>query len=126
MIVVDASVLVAFLDPDDLHHHAAIYLLARARPPLLVHPISAAEILVAPIRGGVAAEVWADLEAIGVEIDTRPIDPMQLARLRNETGLKIPDCCVVATALNRRSPIATFDEQLARHAPSGRSVAGDE
>ena len=61
MIVVDASVLIAFLDAKDIHHGAAVELLAEAHPPLLVHPISAAEVLVAPVRHGVDDEVWADL-----------------------------------------------------------------
>lgn len=116
MIVVDASALIAFLDPDDAHHTDSIALLGDAVPPLLVHPITAAEVLVAPVRRGVADAVWADLVAIGVEIDTTPIDPFQLARLRAETGVKMPDCCVLATAANRQVGVATFDERLARHA----------
>ena len=114
MIVVDASVLMAFLDPLDAHHRAAIALLEAATPPLLVHPITAAEVLVAPVRLGVADDVWADLVAIGVTIDDRPIDPWQLARLRAETGHKMPDCCVLATALTRNATVATFDDRLGR------------
>jgi predicted nucleic acid-binding protein len=118
MIVVDASVLIAFLDSDDVHHPAAITLLEHATPPLLAHPITAAEVLVAPVRRGVADAVWADLVAIGVEVDTTPIDPLQLAKLRAATNCKMPDCCVLATAANRHAPVATFDERLARHAAS--------
>jgi predicted nucleic acid-binding protein len=118
MIVVDASVLIAFLDPNDTHHHTAVETLADATPPLLVHPITAAEVLVAPARRGIADAVWADLMAIGVEIDDTAIDPMRLVRLRAETGCKMPDCCVLATAAVRRAPVATFDERLARNAKS--------
>jgi predicted nucleic acid-binding protein len=118
MTVVDASVLIAFLDPNDGHHPTAVQLLADAVPPLLVHPITAAEVLVAPVRRGVAAAVWADLIAIGVEIDPTPVDPLQLARLRVETGCKMPDCCVLASAAAHSTVVATFDERLRRHAES--------
>lgn len=117
MIVVDASVLIAFLDPTDGHHAAAVELLAEATPPLLVHPHTAAEVLVAPVRRGLGDEVWATLTAIGVEIDDAPIDPRQLAELRATSGCKMPDCCALATAAARSCTVATFDERLARHAP---------
>ena len=116
MIVVDASVLIAFLDPSDVHHVAAVEMLADAAPPLVVHPVTAAEVLVAPVRNGVADAVWADLVAIGVEIDDIPMDPLQLARLRVETGCKLPDCCVLASAAAHGVPVATFDERLRRSA----------
>ncbi len=116
MIVVDASVLIAFLDPTDAHHAAAVELLAEATPPLLVHPLTAAEVLVAPLRRGLGDAVWATLTAIGVEVDDAPLDPWQLADLRVTTGCKMPDCCVLATAATHGCSIATFDERLARHA----------
>ena len=116
MIVVDASVLIAFLDPNDAHHPAAVEILEDASPPLLVHPITAAEVLVAAVRNDVADAVWADLMAIGVEIDDTPIDPLMLARLRVKTGCKMPDCCVLASAATRNTAVATFDAQLRRHA----------
>lgn len=72
MIVVDASVLIAFLDPNDAHHSAAVEILEEASPPLFVHPITAAEVLVAAVRNDVADAVWADLMAIGVELDDTP------------------------------------------------------
>ena len=116
MIIVDASVLIAFLDPNDAHHSAAVKILEDASPPLLVHPITAAEVLVAAVRNDVADAVWADLMAIGVEIDDTPIDPLLLARLRVKTGCKMPDCCVLASAAARNTTLATFDERLRRRA----------
>jgi rRNA-processing protein FCF1 len=35
-----------------------------------------------------------------------------LARLRVNTGLKLPDCCVLLTAMDRRATLASFDERL--------------
>lgn len=89
-------------------------MLAAAVPPLLVHPVTAAEVLVAAVRQGIADEVWADLVAIGVEVDDTPMDPMRLARLRVETGCKLPNCCVLASAAARGVPVATFDERRRR------------
>ena len=116
MIVVDASVLIAFLDPNDAHHSDAVEILEDASPPLLVHPITAAEVLVAAVRNDVADAVWADLMTIGVELDDTPIDPLLLAKLRVKTGCKMPDCCVLASAATRNTAVATFDEQLPLHA----------
>ena len=116
MIVVDASVLIAFLEPSDVHHVAAVEMLADAAPPLAVHPVTAAAVLVSPLRNGVADAVWADLLAIGVELDDTPMDPLQLARLRVDTGCKLPDCCVLASEDAHGVPVATFDERLRRSA----------
>ena len=112
MIVVDASVLLAFLNPTDSHHAAALTVLSDAVPPLLIHPITAAEVLVAAVRRGVADAVWSDLVAIGVEVDRTADDPLALARLRVTIGCKMPDCCVLLTAARRQVAVATFDERL--------------
>ncbi|MEO8265120.1 MAG: PIN domain-containing protein [Ilumatobacteraceae bacterium] len=116
MIVVDASVLIAFLDPNDAHHEAAVEILEDASPPLLLHPITAAEVLVAAVRNDVTDAVWGDLMAIGVEIDDTAIDPLLLAKLRVKTGCKMPDCCVLASATTRNTAVATVNERLRRHA----------
>jgi len=118
VIVVDASVLIAFLDPSDAHHAAAVERLENSSPPLIVHPITAAEVLVEPTRQGIAEQLWSDLVAIGVEIDDTPVNPRQLAMLRVKTGCKLPDCCVLAAAAARQATVATFDERLRRHADS--------
>jgi len=112
VIVVDASVLLAFLNPGDLHHSAAVNALAEALPPLLIHPVTAAEVLAGAVRRGVEDAVWGDLVAIGVELDRTPDDPIAIARLRVETGCKMPDCCVLLVSVRRNAPIATFDERL--------------
>ena len=106
--------LIVYLDPNDAHHAAAVEVLAAAAPPVLVHPVVAAEVLVAAVRQGIAEAVWADLSAIGVEVDDTRMDPMQLAHLRVETGCKLPDCCVLASATAHGVPVATFDERLRR------------
>ncbi len=40
-------------------------------------------------------------------------EPLRLAALRASSGLKLPDCCTLDTALSTRSTLATFDVFLA-------------
>jgi predicted nucleic acid-binding protein len=109
--VADASVLIGWLDDRDPHHEAAIDVLASVDR-FVVHPLTLAEVLVHPARSGREAEVVARLEAIGMLVSTRPIDPLELARLRARTRLKMPDCVVLACARVHGLGIATFDEAL--------------
>ena len=66
------------------------------------------------MRVGRANQLLADLRAIGVDpLESTPEEPLILAELRATTGLKMPDCCVLAAALHDSAFLATFDEQLA-------------
>ena len=112
MIVVDASVLIAFLDHTDKHHADAIELLAEVQR-FVVHPVTLAEVLVHPVRVGAEDDVLARLSAIGMTVSPLPIDPVDFARVRVRTGLKMPDCVVLVCASAHGSGIATFDGQLA-------------
>lgn len=114
MIVLDAGVLIGFLDSSDAHHKAAVALLERNPTDYLVHPLTAAEILVGPAKRGVEDQVWRDLQGIGVQVaDLGSDEPLRLARLRAEWGLKMPDTCVLATAEKYDTYLATFDHRLA-------------
>lgn len=113
--VVDASVLIAWLDDTDDHHRAAIGLLA-AVDSFVVHPITLAEVLVHPTRVGRAGPVLARLEAIGMIVSALPIEPVGLADLRVRTGLKMPDVIVLACAQAHDATIATFGHRLSQHA----------
>lgn len=82
-----------------------------------MHTLTLAEVLVGGVRVGRANQLFADLHSIGVlALDPVPNEPMILAELRAASGLKMPDCCVLMVALHDSSPLATFDEQLARTA----------
>ena len=121
MIVLDANVLIAVLTPADGHHRAGLDLLARAiagAEDLLVNPVTLAEALVFPAREGRvrAAEQAAALAELGVtEVPFPPGAASDLAMLRT-TGLKMPDCCVLLTAMDRQAALASFDDQLRRAA----------
>jgi predicted nucleic acid-binding protein len=104
--VLDAGVLIAVLDAEDVHHERARNALAAARDrgDRLVVPASAyAEILVAPLRQGSAQgdAVDAFIEALPAAIEpaTRAIARRAAElRARHGTRVRLPDALVVATA----------------------------
>jgi predicted nucleic acid-binding protein len=111
VIVADASGLIAYLDEHDVHHEAAITELI-AVDQILVHPLTLTEVLVRPVALGVAGDVLARLEAIGMTVVSGDFDPLALAELRSSTRLKLPDCVVVLTARRHRAGVLTFDERV--------------
>jgi predicted nucleic acid-binding protein len=119
VIVVDASVLIAHLDERDALHDRAEEALMRAAEQLLVSStLTLAEVLVGPARRGrLDAARAALIELDMVEIPVGDDAPVRLAALRAETGLKLPDCCVLRAAQDARArSVLTFDESLAREA----------
>ena len=121
MIVLDADVLIAVLTPADEQHYAGLEPLARAianGEDLLVNPVTLAEALVFPAREGRArvAEQVAALAELGVtEVPFPPGAAGDLAMLRI-TELRMPDRCVLLTALDRQAVLASIDDQLRRAA----------
>lgn len=118
MITLDASVVIAHLSPQDPHHLAAsAYLEESGAEDFLMHSLNLAEVLVGGARAGRAREMLDDLLAIGIRVADRPDDEaLRLANLRVSSGLKLPDCCALDTALVTGSTLATFDEHLAEAA----------
>ncbi|WP_235653558.1 type II toxin-antitoxin system VapC family toxin [Mycolicibacter icosiumassiliensis] len=115
MIAVDASVLIAHLNPADAHHHAATEILLAGTPgDMLVHTLTLAEVLVGGVRIGRGTSMRNDLQAAGITVASHDDDePLRLAELRATTGLKLPDCCVLDVAIHHRASLATFDRALA-------------
>lgn len=118
MITLDASMVIAHLQPRDAHHASATaYLHGHADQPLLIHSLNLAELLVGVVRAGRGQELLDDVHAIGLRVAVQHDgEPLRLAALRVETGLKLPACCALETALASESTLATFDERLARAA----------
>lgn len=112
MIVVDASVLIAYLDKSDIHHVQGLKVLS-TNERYRIHTLTLAEVLVRPAKEGRAAEVIGKLEAIGIgELERVPDEARMLADLRVSTRLKMPDCCVLMAATAHAASLASFDDRL--------------
>ena len=120
MIVLDASVLIAHLDGTDPHHEAALGLLLDGADDELAFAASVvtiAEVLVAPARAGRLGHAEGALRTLGVEAVPLGGDaPTRLAQLRVDTGLRMPDCCVLLAAQDCGRLLATFDDRQASRA----------
>lgn len=115
MIAMDASVLIAHLNPGDSHHEAATAVLLAGTPGrMLVHTITLAEVLVGGVRVGRGASMLDDLRSAGIVVAPHDDgEPLRLAELRASSELKLPDCCVLDIAMHHQASLATFDDALA-------------
>jgi hypothetical protein len=120
LVVLDASVVIAFLDPDDALHDAAVEALTEHQHAELLIPTSAyAEILVAPYRvgGEAVAEVEAFLSDFGVRLQAITTEIAgAAAQLRSSSrDLRLPDALVLATADELEADsVLTGDQSWAR------------
>lgn len=103
--VLDAGVIIGFLDANDTHHLAAHAALdaARSRNDRLVLPASAyAEIMVGPSRSGTAAVATVRRLVERLPVAVEPLDAeiaLLAAAIRaRHRSLKLPDALVIATA----------------------------
>lgn len=115
MILLDASVLIAYLDAEDGHHERAASLLAEhVDEQLAVNVLSLAEVFVGAVRRRRAMVVEDIVEDLAIRSVAIPADAaLRLAELRASTGLPMPDCCVLLAAVDEDAAVATFDRRLA-------------
>lgn len=78
--------------------------------------ISLAETLVAPARAGRLDEAREALGKLAVHELPFAHAPPPLAALRAETGLKLPDCCVLLAAEDHGGGLTSSDQSLRPHA----------
>jgi predicted nucleic acid-binding protein len=125
MIVFDANVLIGWADPDDNHHKAADQLVDQAilsREELRIHPLTLAEVLVGQTKAGTADKFKTALAKMRIhtivdpECNTTEKWSDDLALIRAETGLKMPDAVVLTSAITLGAAIATFDDRLTKAA----------
>lgn len=100
--VLDASVLIAFRDPADAHHHSSVAALVAVHDHELVVPVSAyAEILVEPYRHGARVvarwERFLDDFAMRIEPISRDIGRRAAVLRAGKRSLALPDALVIAT-----------------------------
>jgi predicted nucleic acid-binding protein len=114
MIVLDANVLIGFLDATDLHHGACLDLLERRfADGYGASVLTVAEALVHPTRVNRQDAAMASLARIGVQvIPLDASDAAELARVRNAYRTRMPDAVALHTALSTGSELATFDDAL--------------
>ena len=112
----DASVLIALMNPHDAHHGDAVGVVRRAAitGELVAHPMTIAESAVGAADYGKLQEMRRAFVRLGLA--AAPSDgeePWRLAELRASTRLPLPDCCVLDVALETHGTLATFDTRLA-------------
>ncbi len=126
-VVLDADVLIAFLDASDAQHESAVGAL---RPrlgtgqQLLIAASVYAEILVRPLQRGSGDAVDAFIDAISATI--APVDraiARRAAQLRGaHRGLRLPDAISLATALVAGAEYVTLDRGLGKIADVERAA----
>lgn len=127
IVVLDASVIIAFLDAGDGHHAAARAAVGQARREMLVLPSSAyAEVLVDPWRHGpeAVAVVRRFVRELGIRIEPLTADIAEgAARLRARyRTLRLPDALVIATAEALDAGALTCDRSWPRASRRARVI----
>lgn len=114
MIVLDANVLIGFLDSSDAHHEAALDLLERwVVEGFGSSVLTVAEALVHPTRVKRQDAAMSALNRIGVRIiPLHPADAADVARVRHTYRVRMPDAVALHAAITTGSALATFDESV--------------
>jgi predicted nucleic acid-binding protein len=122
--------LLAHFNPQDANHsRATADLLGAAEHPLAASSLTLAEVLVGPARAGRIEQAKARIARMDIEeIPVGEGSAERLARLRAETGLKLPDCCVLLAAqIVHADGVLSFDEKLVKRAKDlGIGLRSDE
>jgi len=115
VIVLDAHVVIGFLDANDPHHDASLDLLERHFVEGFgCSVLTVAEALVYPTRVDRQDAALASLTRIGVQmIPLEASDAIAVAEVRSTYRLRMPDAVALLTAMQFGSEIATFDAGLA-------------
>ena len=118
-VALDADIVIAFLDPGDDQHAAAVTQLRprlAAGDELLLGATVYAETIVRPLQHGTDATVDEFLDSAGIAVI--PIDraiARRAAALRAEhPSLRLPDAMSLATAIATGSTLLTLDKRLRR------------
>jgi predicted nucleic acid-binding protein len=99
--VLDSSVLIAFLDPEDTDHESAVSVVSRGGEELVVPSTVYAEVLVRPdrISEGEAARIRRFFDEVPIRVQAVDRELAgTAARLRARVGFRLPDAMVIATA----------------------------
>jgi predicted nucleic acid-binding protein len=120
-VTLDASVVIAVLDPADAHHTEAVSALEAvvdSGEEMTISASAYAEALVHPMRDRRGDVVDGFLDRLGVaiaELD-RPLARRAAALRADHASLRLPDAIVLATAQETDARLLTFDDRLDRFA----------
>lgn len=122
MIVLDANILIALLDANDIHHPQVVELLDHhADESYAASALTIAEALVYPAKGAREQHAARALDDVGLVVLPLGADDAQpLARIRAEYRVRMPDAVVLHTAIRNRGGLATFDRTLRKVAREAR------
>jgi predicted nucleic acid-binding protein len=128
IVVLDASVVIAFLDASDTHHQAAVAALTSVGSEELVLPASAySEVLVGPARRGrdvlaVVREFVTDLALRVAPLDSAIAERAAALRAAHRS-LRLPDALVLATAdTSNAASVLTADRSWAKISERVRAI----
>lgn len=118
MIVLDAGALIALINERDAHHVWARELFTSTTgEEWVISSLNLAEVMVHPVRAGKAEEFMRGIEGLRLRVEgTQPAHATELARLRAETSLKMPDVIALHLASGLSASLATVDRRLAEKA----------
>jgi len=116
-VALDADIVIAFLDPGDGQHAAAVTELRprlTAGDELLVGATAYAETIVRPLQRGTDATVDQFLDEVGIAVVPidRAIARRAAAFRAKDPSLRLPDAMSLATAIATDSTLLTLDKKL--------------
>lgn len=122
VVVLDASVLIAFFESNDPFHGRSVEFVTTAigqSADLITNELTVAEFLVGPARSGIVESAEARLSELGVGRRGVPTSfAPRLATIRHRARVKLPDAAVILTAVDAAEDgtvavsVATFDARL--------------
>lgn len=114
LVLLDSSVLIAALNPKDLHHQAVLNS-NTVGSQFIISSVSITELMPRAIKTGISDAIWRALTDMVQEVVDLNTDlALSAAEIRSHKGLKTPDAIISATAQSRRAELWTFDARLAK------------
>jgi predicted nucleic acid-binding protein len=109
VIVLDACVLIAFVDPSDASHDAAVSIMETLEP-LAIAALTGAELMVRAVDRSAWVDIFRELAIEVIPITAE--DMVAIAATRCDSGLRMPDAIVLWLARTTGSGVASFDRRL--------------
>ncbi len=121
--LLDSSVLIAILNPEDKHHQIAVDSFSESHR-YQFSALSITEVLPAAFKAGTSQAVMGKLQQIATEIIALDSQIAELAAsIRVSQGLKTPDAIISASATQTKAQLWTLDAKLAKAHKGARLLA---